>query len=36
MVLAQVRFWVGDLRHESGFDVFWWRRSHHFFHTCAI
>ena len=34
-VLAQVRFLVGDLRHESCAHAFPWRRSHLIFHTCA-
>ena len=34
-VLAQVRFLVGDLRHESCAHALPWRRSHLFFHTCT-
>ena len=33
--MAQVRFWVGDLRHKMGLYALWWRRSYHYFHTCA-
>ena len=35
LLLAQVRFWVGDLRRKTVSYVLQWRRSRPFFLTCA-
>lgn len=34
-LLAQVRFFLRDLRRKTTFYAFQWRRSHPYFHTCA-
>lgn len=34
-LLAQVRFFLWDLRRKTAIHAFQWRRSHPYFHTCA-